>query len=160
MPSFDIVSKVDTQEVSNAIDQANREISTRFDFKEIDAKYAYDKEEIVLTAPSEFQVNQMAEILRTKLAKRNVDVGALDYQPATQQLHQARQVIKVKQGIDTKTAKDIIKLIKSEKMKVQASIQEDQVRVTGNKRDELQSVIALLRKQNLGLPLQFENFRD
>ncbi len=160
MPSFDIVSKVETQEVSNAVDQANREISTRFDFKDIEAQYSYDKEEIVLTAPSEFQVTQMAEILRTKLSKRNVDVGALDYESVTQSLHQARQVIKVKQGIDTKTAKEIIKLIKAEKMKVQSSIQEDQVRVTGAKRDELQAVMALLRKQTLGLPLQFENFRD
>ena len=102
----------------------------------------------------------MSEILRTKLAKRNVDVGALDCEDVNSQLHQARQVIKIKQGVDTKTAKDIVKLIKAEKMKVQAAIQGDQVRVTGTKRDELQTVIAFLRKKDVGLPLQFENFRD
>lgn len=160
MPSFDIVSKVDIQEVGNAIDQANRELSTRFDFKDITAKFAFENEEIILTAPTDFQLKQMVEILRGKLAKRNVDVGSLDYQDVSTSLHQARQAIKVKQGIDTKTAKDIVKLIKAEKMKVQSAIQEDQVRVTGNKRDDLQTVIAFLRKQDMGLPLQFENFRD
>ena len=162
MPSFDIVSKVDTQEVCNAVDQANRELSTRFDFKDINAKFAVENEnkEIVLTAPTDFQVKQMGEILRAKLAKRNVDVGSLDYEDINSQLHQARQLIKIKQGVDTKTAKEIVKLIKAEKMKVQAAIQGEQVRVTGNKRDDLQNVIAYLRKQDLGLPLQFENFRD
>lgn len=160
MPSFDIVSKVDTQEVCNAVDQANREISTRFDFKGIDAKFAYENEEIVITAPSDFQVKQMEDILRTKLAKRNVDVGSLDTGEISTALHQARQVIKIKQGVDTPTAKEIVKLIKAEKMKVQAAIQGDQVRVTGNKRDDLQTVIAFLRKKDVGLPLQFENFRD
>lgn len=160
MPSFDIVSKVDTQEVCNAVDQANREISNRFDFKGIDAKFAYEKEEIVITAPSDFQVKQMEEILRTKLAKRNVDVGSLDCGEVNAQLHQARQVIKIKQGVDTQTAKEIVKLIKAEKIKVQAAIQGEQVRVTGNKRDDLQTVIAFLRKKDVGLPLQFENFRD
>lgn len=160
MPSFDIVSKVDTQEVCNAVDQANREISTRFDFKDIDAQFVYENEEIVITAPTDFQVKQMSEILRARLAKRSVDVGSLDCQDINSQLHQARQVIKIKQGVDTKTAKEIVKLIKAEKMKVQSAIQGDQVRVTGTKRDELQSVIAFLRKQSLDLPLQFENFRD
>lgn len=160
MPSFDIVSKVDTQEVCNAVDQANREISTRFDFKGIDAKFAYENEEIVITAPSDFQVKQMEDILKTKLAKRNVDVGSLDNGEISTALHQARQVIKIKQGVDTPTAKEIVKLIKAEKMKVQAAIQGDQVRVTGNKRDDLQTVIAFLRKKDVGLPLQFENFRD
>ncbi|MBX9586629.1 MAG: YajQ family cyclic di-GMP-binding protein [Gammaproteobacteria bacterium] len=160
MPSFDIVSKVDTQEVCNAVDQANREISTRFDFKGIDAKFAYENEEIVITAPSDFQVKQMEDILKTKLAKRNVDVGSLDNGEISTALHQARQVIKIKQGVDTPTAKEIVKLIKAEKIKVQAAIQGDQVRVTGNKRDDLQTVIAFLRKKDVGLPLQFENFRD
>lgn len=160
MPSFDIVSKVDQQEVRNAIDQASREITTRFDFKDIDATYKWDAEKILLTAPSDFQIQQMAEILRNKLTKRNVDVGALDYKAVEKQLHQARQEITVKQGIDSKTAKEIVKEIKTEKFKVQASIQEDQVRVSGKKRDDLQEVIAYFRKKDMGLPLQFENFRD
>lgn len=162
MPSFDIVSKVDTQEVCNAVDQANREISTRFDFKDIDAKFSVENQnkEIHITAPTEFQVKQMAEILRAKLAKRQVDVGALDYEDIQTALHQARQLIKIKQGVDTKTAKEIVKLIKNEKIKVQSAIQGDQVRVSGNKRDDLQTVIAFLRKKDVGLPLQFENFRD
>lgn len=160
MPSFDVVSKVDVQEVRNAVDQAGREIATRFDFKGIDATYHWDGEKIMLKAPSDFQVQQLGEILRTKLGKRNVDVTALDYKPVEQKLHQATQEILVKQGIDSKTAKEIVKLIKEEKFKVQASIQEDQVRVTGKKRDDLQEVIAYLRGKELGLPLQFENFRD
>lgn len=162
MPSFDIVSKVDTQEVCNAVDQANRELSTRFDFKDTNAKFAIENQnqEIVLTAPTEFQIKQMSEILRAKLAKRNVDAASLDYETINPQLHQTTQRIKIKQGVDTKTAKDIVKLIKEEKMKVQAAIQGDQVRVSGNKRDDLQTVIAFLRKKDVGLPLQFENFRD
>ncbi|MDQ2993768.1 MAG: YajQ family cyclic di-GMP-binding protein, partial [Pseudomonadota bacterium] len=149
MPSFDIVSKVDTQEVRNAIDQAGREITTRFDFKDINAKFSLEDEQIVLTAPSDFQIQQMVEILRAKLSKRNVDVGALDYKPVDKQLHQARQEIAVKQGIDSKTAKEIVKMIKAEKFKVQATIQEDQVRVTGKKRDDLQQVIAYFRVKEL-----------
>jgi hypothetical protein len=162
MPSFDIVSKVDTQEVCNAVDQANRELSTRFDFKDIDAKFSVENQnqEVHISAPSDFQVKQMGDILRAKMAKRNVDVGSLEFETITVQLHQARQVIKIKQGVDTQTAKEIVKLIKAEKMKVQAAIQGDQVRVSGNKRDDLQTVIAFLRKKELGLPLQFENFRD
>jgi len=160
MPSFDIVSKVDLHELSNAVDQANREITNRFDFKDIDAKYELSGSEIKLSAPSDFQVKQMQEILKTKLAKRNVDVQSLDYQDINAQLHQATQVINVRQGIDSKTAKDIVKLIKGKKMKVQAAIQGEQVRVTGKKRDDLQEVIGMLREQDLDLPLQYENFRD
>lgn len=160
MPSFDIVSNVDLHEVSNAVDQANRELKSRFDFKDLDAEFKMDNDNIVAKAPSDFQVKQMADILKTKWAKRDLDVAALDFQSIESALHEARQLIKVKQGIDSETAKKIVKLIKAEKLKVQSAIQGEQVRVTGKKRDDLQTVIAFLRDQELGLPLQFVNFRD
>lgn len=160
MPSFDIVSNVDLHEVSNAVDQANRELQNRFDFKDIDAEFKLENENITAIAPSDFQVKQMADILKTKWAKRDLDVAALDFQDIESALHEARQLIKVKQGIDSDTAKKIVKLIKAEKLKVQPAIQGDQVRVTGKKRDDLQTVIAFLRDQELGLPLQYVNFRD
>lgn len=162
MPSFDIVSKVDTHELRNAVDQANREMTTRFDFKGIDAKFELKEKEseIRLSAPSDFQVKQMQEILIAKLAKRNIDVQSLDYKDIEKAIHQATQIINVRQGIDSKKAKEIVKLIKDNKLKVQAAIQGEQVRVTGKKRDDLQEVIAMLREAKLELPLQYENFRD
>ena len=160
MPTFDIVSKVDTHELSNAVDQANREITTRFDFKGVDASYALTGSEIKLLAPTDFQVKQLQEILKAKLAKRDVDVQSLDYKAIEAAIHQATQVIEVKQGIDSKIAKDIVKRIKAQKLKVQVAIQGEQLRVTGKKRDDLQEVMAFLRKEEVGLPLQFENFRD
>lgn len=160
MPSFDVVSKSDQHEVTNAVDQANREISTRFDFRGTTAAIELTKNTITLIAPSDFQLKQLDEILRNKLTKRNVDVRALDYKNPDVKLNEARQQIEVRQGIDTETAKKIVKLIKEANMKVQASIQGEQVRVTGKKRDDLQAVIAMLREAKLNLPLQFENFRD
>lgn len=160
MPSFDVVSNVDAHEIANAVDQANRELKTRFDFKDIKAEFKFDSEQITLVAPSDFQVKQMVDILKTKWAKRDLDVAALDFQAIESALHEARQTVKVKQGIDSETAKNIVKLIKTEKLKVQTTIQGDQVRVSGKKRDDLQSVIGFLREQNIGLPLQFVNFRD
>jgi len=160
MPSFDIVSNVDDQEVRNAVDQANRELTTRFDFKDIDAEFSYQDGKINMTAPSDFQVQQMADILRNKISKRNIDVKALDFADMTVALHQAKQIVDVKQGIDSPAAKDIVKRIKNEKFKVQAAIQGDQVRVTGKKRDDLQEVIGYLREAKIDLPLQFVNFRD
>lgn len=160
MPSFDIVCEVDQHEVANAVDQANRELTTRFDFKGIDASFELKDNEITARAPSDFQVQQMQDILKSKMTKRDIDVKALDYQDINAQLHQATQVIQVKQGIDQPTAKKIVKLIKDQKMKVQASVQGDQVRVTGKKRDDLQAAIAMLKEQDLDLPLQFQNFRD
>jgi uncharacterized protein YajQ (UPF0234 family) len=160
MPSFDIVSKVDHHEIMNAIDQANREIGTRFDFRGTDARLELAKNTITLIAPSDFQLKQVDEILRSKLAKRNVDVRLLDYKDPEVNLSQARQTVEVKQGIDTETAKKIVKLIKEANLKVQGSIQGEQVRVTGKKRDDLQDAIAMLRQAKVDLPLQFENFRD
>ena len=160
MPSFDVVSKTDSHEVTNAVDQTMREISTRFDFRGTDARVELSKNTITLIAPSDFQLKQLDEILKTKLAKRNVDIRSLDYKPAEVKLNEARQQVEVKQGIDQDTAKKITKLVKESGIKVQAAIQGEQIRVTGKKRDDLQLVIAMLRKAQLNLPLQFENFRD
>lgn len=160
MPSFDVVSKVDHHEIMNAIDQANREMTNRFDFKGIDARVEFAKTTITLIAPSDFQLKQVDEILRSKLAKRNVDIRLLDYKDPDVNLSQAKQSVEVKQGIDTENAKKIIKLIKEANLKVQGSIQGEQVRVTGKKRDDLQAAIVMLRQAKVDLPLQFENFRD
>lgn len=160
MPSFDVVSKVDQHEVTNAVDQANRELSTRFDFRNTSARVEVEKNIITLIAPSEFQLKQLDEILRTKLAKRQVDTRSLEYKEPEVKLNESKQVVEVKQGIDTEMAKKIVKLIKESRIKVQAAIQGEQVRVTGKKKDDLQSIIVLLRESKLSLPLQFENFRD
>jgi|SRR5579883_2534424 len=160
MPSFDVVSKTDSHEVTNAVDQGNRELSTRFDFRGTNAKIELTKNTITLIAPTDFQLKQVDEILRGKFAKRNVDIRALNYKDPEIKLNEARQVIEVKQGIETEQAKKIVKLIKDTGIKVQAAIQGEQVRVTGKKRDDLQAVIAHLREAKLDLPLQFENFRD
>lgn len=160
MPSFDVVSKTDLHEVTNAVDQAMREISTRFDFRGTDARVELSKNTLTLIAPSDFQLKQVDEILSAKLAKRGIDIRSLDYKPAEVKLNEVRQEVTVKQGIDAELAKKIVKLIKESNIKVQAAIQGDQVRITGKKRDDLQLVIAMLRKAQLNLPLQFENFRD
>lgn len=160
MPSFDVVSKIDNHEVANAVDQANREISTRFDFRGTNAKVELTKNTITISAPTDFQLKQVDEILRNKLAKRNVDVRVLDYKDPEIKLNEARQTVEVRQGIETEQAKKIVKLIKDAGLKVQAAIQGEQVRVTGKKRDDLQEVIAMLREAKLNIPLQFENFRD
>ena len=160
MPSFDIVSEVDLQEVRNAVDQANREIGTRFDFKGVDAEFELAGAEILLRAQQEFQLQQMMDILRQKLVKRKVDIACLEVKDAVTTLNAARQPVVVRQGIDTDTAKRMVKVIKASKAKVQAQIQGDQVRVSGKKRDDLQQVISLLRQGDYGLPLQFINFRD
>ncbi|HVV68422.1 MAG TPA: YajQ family cyclic di-GMP-binding protein [Gammaproteobacteria bacterium] len=160
MPSFDIVSKVDAHEIRNAVDQANREVGTRFDFKGTDARYELVEEKITLFAETDFQLKQMYEILIGKLAKRQVDILVLDPKDPEIRLHEARQQIDIRQGIAAETAKVIVKCIKDKKLKVQAAIQGDQVRVTGKKRDDLQEVIAVLKQEKFGLPLQFENFRD
>ncbi|HFQ91646.1 MAG TPA: YajQ family cyclic di-GMP-binding protein [Chromatiales bacterium] len=160
MPSFDIVSEVDLQEVRNAVDQANRVIDTRFDFKGVNASFEHNENEIKLEAEQEFQLQQMLDILREKLAKRGVDVKALDVKEPQTSLNAARQQVLVQQGIESDVAKKIVKEIKNAKLKVQAQIQGDQVRVTGKKRDDLQKVIAMLKEKDYGLPLQFKNFRD
>ena len=160
MPSFDIVSEVDVQEVRNAVDQANREIGTRFDFKGVDAKFEQNESEITLRAEQEFQLQQMMDILRQKLVKRKVDIACMDIKDPETTLSAARQQVIIKQGIDTDTARTMVKAIKTSKIKVQAQIQGEQVRVTGKKRDDLQQIIAMLREADYGLPLQYQNFRD
>lgn len=160
MPSFDIVSNIDNHEVTNAVDQANREVSTRFDFKGTDARVELNKDKMTIIAPTDFQLKQVDEILRNKLTKRQIDIRSLKYDDISTNLSEARQVVEVKQGIEQEQAKKIIKLIKDGGFKVQAAIQGDQVRVTGKKRDDLQDVIAMLRSAKVEIPLQFENFRD
>ena len=160
MPSFDIVSEVDIQEVRNAVDQANREIDTRFDFKGVEAKFEQSETEITLRAEQEFQLGQMMDILRQKLVKRKIDLACMDVKDPETSLNAARQLVIIRQGIDAVTAKKMIKDIKASKLKVQAQIQGEQVRVTGKKRDDLQQVISLMREADYDLPLQFQNFRD
>ena len=160
MPSFDVVSEVDMHELSNAVDQANREVTTRFDFKGSDAKFEQSGADLTLSAEGDFQLQQMMDILQKKMVKRGVDIASLDVgKPETTNMV-ARQKVTVRQGIDKEAAKKIVKLIKESKMKVQAAIQGEQVRVTGKKRDDLQGVMAMLKEQKLELPLQYTNFRD
>lgn len=160
MPSFDIVSELNEHELTNAIDQANREVATRFDFKGTDSKYVYEKEIIKLSTESDFQLKQMLDILSTKLTKRSIDLRHMEPKDPVIQLKSAVQEIKMKKGIEQDIAKKIVKFIKESKLKVQAAIQGDQVRVTGKKRDDLQEAIAMLRDEKFGLPLQFDNFRE
>lgn len=160
MPSFDVVSEIDLHEVTNAVDQASREVGTRFDFRGSDASFERSEHVITLTAQSEFQLEQMLDILRSKLAKRGIDVACLELGAVEQAGREARQQVTLRHGVETELAKRIVKLIKAEKMKVQAAIQGDQVRVTGKKRDDLQAVMALLRESDFDLPLQYTNFRD
>lgn len=160
MPSFDVVSEVNLHEVSNAVDQANREVDTRFDFKGSGARFEQTESTINLSAETEFQLQQMLDILHTKLAKRGVDIASIKTDPPQIAGKQARQTLTLIQGIDAALAKKIVKLIKDSKLKVQAAIQGEKVRVTGKKRDDLQAVIGLLRGAELEQPFQFENFRD
>lgn len=160
MPSFDTVSEVDLQEVRNAVDQAHRVIDTRFDFKGVNASFEQSESEITLKAEQEFQLQQMLDILREKLARRGVDVTAMDVKDAQISLNHAAQVVLIRQGIESGIAKRMVKDIKASKIKVQAQIQGEQVRVTGKKRDDLQQVMSLLREGDYGVPLQFKNFRD
>lgn len=160
MPSFDVVSEVDMHEAHNAVDQANREVGNRFDFKGSGAKYVLEEDKINLQAESEFQLEQMMDILRARLAKRGVDLICLDEGKPEMSGKTARQVVTLKQGIDQPTSKTMIKKIKDGKVRVQASVQGEKVRVTGKKRDDLQQVIAMLKQAEFGLPLQFNNFRD
>lgn len=160
MPSFDIVSEVEMPEVRNAVDQANREIGTRFDFKGVDASFELEDSAIKLKAESDFQIEQMLDILRTKLVKRNIDVKSLKEGDIQMSGRSALMTVEIQQGIDADLARKIVRLIKDSKLKVQTAIQGDQVRVTGKKRDDLQQVITLLKDAKLDVPLQFHNFRD
>lgn len=160
MPSFDIVSEIDTHELTNAVDQANREVANRFDFKGTNSRVERAEFKLTIIAPAEFQVKQVTDILQTKLSKRGIDGRCLKFEKLLESLNEARQEIIVRQGIDKDLAKKLVKLVKDSKLKVQASIQGEQVRVTGKKRDDLQEAIAVLRAAELDLPLQFTNFRD
>ena len=161
MPSFDVVSEVDMQEVRNAVDQANREITNRYDFKNSDARVEQSEERLTVYADDEYKVGQAFDILRTKLAKRKVDLDSLQSgEVQTTGGGKAKQDITVRSGIDQDLGKRIVKLVKNSKLKVQASIQGPQIRVSGKKRDDLQAVISMLKGENFGLPLQFVNFRD
>ncbi len=160
MPSFDVVSEVDMHELTNAVDQANKEVGTRFDFKGTDAKFEQADNDITLVGDSSFQLGQMLDIFRVKLSRRGVDVDCMDVQSSEESGLKVRQKVTIKEGLDSESAKKITKLIKEKKLKVQAQIQKEQVRVTGKKRDDLQAVMAMLKAESLGLPLQFKNFRD
>ena len=160
MPSFDIVSEVDEHELTNALDQANRELTTRFDFKGVEAKFEREDATITQSAPSEFQLQQMTDILRNRLAARKIDVRALEFGEILTNVAGARQKITVKQGIERELAKKIQGALKEAKLKVDSQINGDKLRVNGKKRDDLQSAIALLRATEFERPLQFDNFRD
>jgi uncharacterized protein YajQ (UPF0234 family) len=160
MPTFDIVSEINTHELTNAVDQAARELEQRFDFKGTGASFALEETTVTMTAPADFQLKQMLDILKLRLAKRGIDVGCLEVEDPEINLAQAKQLVTLKHGIDAETGRKLSRLIKDSKLKVQAQIQGDKVRVSGKKRDDLQEAIALLRRSELGIPLQFDNFRD
>ena len=160
LSSFDIVSQIDLQEVDNAVNQAKKELQTRFDFKGTGALFELKEFEVTLVGGSAFQLQQMRDVLNPKLAKRGVDLQCLKIGDPQGQGKTLRQTVTLRQGIDSGIAKDLVKSLKESKLKVQAQIQGEQVRVTGKKRDDLQDAIALLRASDFGLPLQFTNFRD
>jgi uncharacterized protein YajQ (UPF0234 family) len=160
MPSFDVVSELNAHELTNAVDQANRELSQRFDFKDTGAVYELDERTVTMKAQVDFQLKQMLEILKLRLAKRGIDLAYLDIQDPQITLATAQQQIVFKEGIDQETGKQISRLIKDSKLKVQAALQGDKVRVSGKQRDDLQQAIQLLRSSNIEVPLQFNNFRD
>ncbi len=160
MPSFDVVSEVDMHEVTNAVDQANRELQTRFDFRGVDAKFERTDAVVRLTAEAEIQLEQMLDILRSKLIKRSIDPRAMDVGDDEHIGKLLHRNVTIREGIDSDLCKKMVKMIKAEKMKVQAAIQGEKVRVTGKKRDDLQQVMALLKESELDIPLQFNNFRD
>ena len=160
MPSFDVVSEVDQHELTNAVDPANRELGTRFDFKGVDARFELEDQSISQSAPSEFQLKQMDDILRARLIARGLDVRCLEFGDVETNLAGARQKVTVKQGIEQKLAKKIVASIKEAKLKVESQINGDKLRISGKKRDDLQSAMALLKAGTFEQPLQFDNFRD
>ena len=160
MPSFDIVSEVDEQEVRNAVDQAVRELRNRFDFRDVDAAISLEDAAVLIEAPEEFQIKQIEDILRDKLASRSVDVRYLEPGDVEGAGKVKRKRYTMRQGIDRDTAKKITKMAKDSKIKVQAQVNGEKVRVTGKKRDDLQAVMALVKEADLSTPLQFNNFRD
>jgi len=160
MPSFDVVSELDAHEVTNAVDQANRELSQRFDFKDSGAVFELNDMTVSVKAEVEFQLKQMLEILKLRLAKRGVDIRCLEIKDPVVNLAAAVQEVILRQGVDADTARLVVRLIKDSKIKVQASVQGEKVRIVGKQRDDLQSAMAVLRKAKVDMPLQFNNFRD
>jgi uncharacterized protein YajQ (UPF0234 family) len=162
MPSFDVVSEINAHELANAVDQASRELSQRFDFRDANAGYELDAKEFTVTlkAKSEPQVKQMIDILRLKVSKRGIEVGCMEPKDLEKNVAEARQKVLFRHGIDADTGRRIVKLVKDSKIKVQAGIHGDKVRVTGKSRDDLQATIAMLRRESFDRPLQYENFRD
>ena len=161
MPSFDIVSEVDMHELNNALDQSNREVGTRFDFKGIDASFELDNDSnIKVSAEADFQIQQMLEMLRSKMVKRGIDTKSLKEGDVQLIGQKASMIVTVQQGIEADIARKIVKAVKEAKLKVQTAIQGEKLRVTGKKRDDLQQVMALLKDGSYGVPLQYDNFRD
>ncbi|GAB6035046.1 YajQ family cyclic di-GMP-binding protein [Galenea microaerophila] len=162
MPSFDIVSEIDKHELINAVDQANREVDTRYDFRGTESSFELGNDnQITMKTESEFQLEQMYQILIQKLNRRGIDIRAIELQDPDVQVKTAKQVVKVREGLEAADAKQIIKMIKDSKLKVQAANQGDSIRVTGKKRDDLQQVMQMLKEsEEIGLPLQFKNFKD
>ncbi len=160
MPSFDIVSEFEMHEAVNAVDQAKREISTRFDFKGGSALFEHNKEVVMMTAEAEFQLQQMYDILQTKMNRRGIDIACLELGEIEHLGKLVKQSVTLREGLDSDLARKIVKMIKEKKLKVQSAIQGDKVRVTGKKRDDLQSVMAMLKESDIDIPLQFNNFRD
>ena len=160
MPSFDVVSEINRHELTNALDQTNRDVSTRFDFKGSNARVEQSELLLTIIAPSDFQVKQVLDILENKLSKRGIDLACLKIDPVVVSGSEARQLITVREGLDSELGRKIVKMIKESGFKLQAQIQEKQVRITGKKRDDLQAAIALLRGAKVDMPLQYVNFRD
>tara|TARA_B100000745_G_scaffold135741_1_gene88728 strand:+ start:380 stop:862 length:483 start_codon:yes stop_codon:yes gene_type:complete len=160
MPSFDVVSEIEQHELVNAIDQANREISTRFDFKGTNSKVELSEWVLTIISKSEFQVKQMNDILENKINKRGIDIRCLEYGEIIENNNEARQIVTIKKGINKDKARTIVKMIKNSKLKLQASIQGEQVRISGKKRDDLQDAISELKEAKFDIPLQYINFRD
>ena len=160
MPSFDVVSELEMHEVANAVDQANRELTTRFDFKGVEASFKLEDKIVTMSADAEFQIKQMYDILKLRMTKRGIDISCLERKDAEVNIARATQQVILKVGIDADTARKIQRTVKDSKIKVTAAIQGEKVRITGKNRDDLQEMIATLRAAKLDVPLQFNNFRD
>ena len=160
MPSFDVVSEVDWHEITNAIDQANRELQTRFDFRGVEAKFEKQEQSVRVTAEADIQLDQMIDILRAKMVKRSIDPKVMDIGDQEHVGKLLHKTVQIQEGLESLFAKRVVKLIKEKKLKVQAAIQGDKIRVTGKKRDDLQQVMATLKEEDFDVPLQYNNFRD
>jgi cyclic-di-GMP-binding protein len=160
MPSFDVVSEVDLHELTNAVDQTNREVGNRFDLKGANAKVEQKERELTIVADAEFHIHQILDVLQGKLTKRGIDIDCLDIGDVEKSINAAKQLIVAKHGIDKDTARKVVKLVKELKLKVQTQVQQEQVRITGKNRDDLQGAISSLKNAQFDLPFQFTNFRD